>query len=107
MYLLDPFHNKLQSSDNISYNWVYYIGLVYGLEHRIYSKNNGAIDYDNKIHPDEVEFYTNDLCLFHIANLFFGNDSIKSVIEKPIEDYMGYKEVSMNQEEMSAFYMLP
>ena len=38
-----------------------------------------AIDYDNKVHPDEVEFYTNDLCLFHIANLFFGNDSIKSI----------------------------
>lgn len=66
-----------------------------------------AIDYDNKIHPDEVEFYTNDLCLFHIANLFFGNDSIKSIKEKPIEDYIGYKEITMSDEEMSAFYMLP
>lgn len=40
-----------------------------------------AIDYDNKMHPDETVFFTNDLALYNIANLFFGEDSIKRVEE--------------------------
>ena len=40
-----------------------------------------AIDYDNKVHPDEVIFVTNDLSLKAIANLFFGDGCIESVEE--------------------------
>jgi PhoH-like ATPase len=38
-----------------------------------------AIWYDNNVHPDDVCFYTNDLALKHLANVFFGDADIKSV----------------------------
>lgn len=41
-----------------------------------------AIDYDTNIHPDETVFVTNDLALYNIANLFFGEDSIERVKEE-------------------------
>lgn len=37
-----------------------------------------AIAYDEKVHPDEVTFVTNDRALKHIANIFFGKDSIET-----------------------------
>ena len=37
-----------------------------------------AIAYDKEVHPDEVVFVTNDRALKHIANVFFGADSIIS-----------------------------
>lgn len=40
-----------------------------------------AIDYDCKVHPDETIFITNDLALYNIANLFFGEDSIIRIEE--------------------------
>ena len=65
-----------------------------------------AIDYDRMIHPDETIFITNDLALKHIANLFFGEDSIASVQEE-IDDYCGYIEVVMDEDEMAEFYSNP
>ena len=62
-----------------------------------------AVDYDKECHPDEVIFVTNDLALKNIANTVFGSDSIESV-EEPKDDYTGYKEVYLNEEEMSYFY---
>jgi hypothetical protein len=41
-----------------------------------------AFDYDYYKHPDETVFVTNDLVLKHIANMFFGEDSIESVEEE-------------------------
>lgn len=38
-----------------------------------------AISYDKKVHPDETVFVTNDRALKHIANVFFGSDSIESI----------------------------
>lgn len=64
-----------------------------------------AIAYDKLVHPDETIFVTNDLSLKHIANLFFGADSVQSVVEK--EQYKGYKEVTLNDEEMANFYSHP
>ena len=65
-----------------------------------------AIFWESCFAPDDMTFFTNDLCLFNIANLFFGDDSIEYV--KPKEDvYKGYKEVVMNENEMTAFYMEP
>ena len=50
---------------------------------------------------DEVCFVTNDLALKSLAKLFFTNvDSIK----EEADDYSGYKEVRLNEDEMSDFY---
>lgn len=63
-----------------------------------------AIDYDINIHPDETVFVTNDLALYNIANLFFGEDSIERVKEEQEDEYTGYKEITMTDEEMVDFY---
>lgn len=105
--------HKIHDNPELLEVWIFNESMLAPIEEKSLTINDdmrilaSAIDYDNKVHPDNVEFYTNDLCLFHIANLFFGNDSIKSIKEKPIEDYIGYKEITMSEEEMSAFYMLP
>ena len=62
-----------------------------------------AINYDNTKHPDETIFITNDLALSHIANLFFGNDSIQKVKEEQ-DDYDGFLTVAFSDEEMANFY---
>ena len=50
---------------------------------------------------DEVCFVTNDLALKSLAKLFFTNiDSIK----EEADDYSGYKDVYLNETEMSEFY---
>ena len=66
-----------------------------------------AIDYDNNIHPDEVVFVTNDLCLKQIANLFFGDGIIESVDEDFDDDYAGYIDKTMTDNEMEQFYSNP
>jgi len=38
-----------------------------------------AVHYDIFVHPDETIFYSNDLHLKLIANLFFGEDSVRAV----------------------------
>ena len=63
-----------------------------------------AFDYDNNIHPDETIFVTNDLALKEIANLFFGDGCIESVDEDFDDNYDGYKEVYMANDEMEYFY---
>ena len=65
-----------------------------------------AIDYDNRVHPDETIFISNDIALKNIANLFFGEDSINSYHPEENE-YCGYSEVYMSDEEMSYFYENP
>ena len=51
---------------------------------------------------DDVIFITNDLCLKHIAKMFF--QQVESVEENYDDDYDGYKEVQMTEEEMAYFY---
>lgn len=65
-----------------------------------------AINYDTYIRPDETIFVTEDLSLKNIANLFFGNDSIKSVsdFQQINEVYHGYKEFVPTEEELTDFY---
>lgn len=66
-----------------------------------------AIDYDFTQHPDEVVFITNDLALKNIANtVYFGSDSVLSITEEK-DDYCGYKEVSLTEEELSDLYSNP
>jgi len=62
-----------------------------------------AINYDNTVHPDEVIFITADLGQYLIANLFFGQDSVK-LLQEEEDDYKGYKEVEMDNAEMAEFY---
>ena len=97
---------KLEENPD-AYDVIIYTSLMLApIEERHLPVNNDtlilacAIWSDKYQHPDELVFYTNDLAQKHIANLFFGTDSIASV-EKDLDDeYVGYKEVSMNEEEM-------
>ena len=62
-----------------------------------------AIVWETVNAPDDMTFVTNDLCLYNLANLYFGTDSIEYVAPK-YEEYCGYVEVSMSQDEMATFY---
>lgn len=48
-----------------------------------------------------IEFVTNDLCLKHIAKIFLNN--VSSVKEES-DNYEGYMDVTMSEDEMSNFY---
>ena len=63
-----------------------------------------AFDYDRYEHPDATIFVTNDLALAQIANLFFGEDSIESVNEEQVDQYTGYKEIVLNDEQLNLLY---
>ena len=63
-----------------------------------------AIEYDNKYHPDEIIFVTNDMNLKSIANLFFGEDSIEIIGYQKTDNYKGYIDVSLNEDQMCQFY---
>lgn len=62
-----------------------------------------AIWYDSTQAPDELVFITNDLSLFNIANLFFGEDMIAKV-ELSEDEYRGYKEFTLNNGDLAKFY---
>lgn len=62
-----------------------------------------ALFYEVNYHPDEMIFVTNDLALKQIANLFLGKDCITSVQEEK-DDYCGYSEIKLNDEELGKFY---
>lgn len=62
-----------------------------------------AIDFDN-LHPDDVNFISNDICLRNIANLFFGDGCIYQLEEEPEEEYKGYVKAYFSNEEMAYFY---
>ena len=66
-----------------------------------------AIDYERRYCPDNMLFITNDIALKNIANLFFGNDSIWSIPREEEDDYTGYQDITMSEEEMAAFYSHP
>lgn len=61
-----------------------------------------ALDY-MEINQCFIEFITNDLCLKHIAKIFF-NDNVKSIEEDFEDDYSGYLEVIMDDSQMENFY---
>ena len=63
-----------------------------------------ATYYDIKYHPDEVVFVTNDMSLFILSNLIFGNDSIEMVGYDQEPEYAGYMEKTLSDDELSYFY---
>ena len=66
-----------------------------------------ALDYQHD-HPEEqLIFVTNDLSLKNIAGLFFSKDCIKSVNEDFLDQYCGYKEIQMSDDQMTDFYSYP
>ena len=65
-----------------------------------------ALHYDS-LHPQDVDFVTNDLALKAIARLFFPEDQILSVNDDQADEYTGYKEVCLDEQEMCEFYSNP
>lgn len=55
---------------------------------------------------DDIVFVTNDLSLKHIASRFFGDGMIESIPEE-IDNYTGYIEVTLTNEELAEFYQNP
>lgn len=51
---------------------------------------------------EELVFITNDICLKHLARLFIEN--VESENEDFEDDYTGYKDIIMTEEEMTTFY---
>jgi PhoH-like ATPase len=64
-----------------------------------------ATAYDfQKYTNSDIIFVTDDLALKNIAEIFFDRDHIESVGEEEIDNYTGYKEIVMSDEEMAKFY---
>lgn len=57
-----------------------------------------------KAQRDKIVFMTNDICLKHLASLFF--DYVESV-DEDYDDYLGFRDIVMNDEEMVMFYSNP
>lgn len=65
-----------------------------------------AIWANNIEYPDAIIFVTNDLALYNMANLYFGDQNLES-IEEEQDDYLGYKEITPTNEELENFYQNP
>lgn len=65
-----------------------------------------AIWANNIEYPDAVIFVTNDLALYNMANLYFGDKNLES-IEEEQDDYLGYKEITPTDKELENFYQNP
>lgn len=65
-----------------------------------------AYDYKQAVNQDVI-FITDDLALKHIAGLFFDASHIQSVGDNYFDDYTGYKEITMSDEDMMTFYSNP
>lgn len=63
-----------------------------------------AIDCDKHAYLDCINFYTNDLSLKNMAQLFFCKECIKSIDPEAEDNYTGYKEINLNEEELANFY---
>lgn len=84
---------------------------------KILRKYNLEPSNDNKIlitayqykkhHPHEkIEFYTNDLALKRLAEIFFSKNEIQS-INTETEEYCGYKNIYLDNTQMADFYSFP
>jgi predicted ribonuclease YlaK len=62
-----------------------------------------ALNYFNrlKINNDKSVFVTNDICLKHLARLFFKN---VETVDEDEDNYMGFKDVVMSDLDMTYFY---
>lgn len=94
-----------------------YIIHLYKNSHLSYIEENDLpITDDSKIlatavdfrftHP-ETSFITNDLALKAIASLFFDSAHLESINENNLDEYNGYIELTLSDEEMAEFYSNP
>lgn len=70
----------------------------------IYINNDARIlacAYSYKKKHGQITFVTNDICLKHLASLFF---SCLESVDEDQDDYKGFKDITMNEEEMTEFY---
>lgn len=65
---------------------------------------SAALAYAAEIAPDELIFVTNDLCLKHLA--MGGFNRVESIKEKQ-DEYTGYKNIILTDDEMERFYTNP
>lgn len=56
--------------------------------------------------PDLI-FVSNDIALRTLATAFFDGNHLDSVNDDQVDDYTGYQEVYLSQEQMSEFYSNP
>lgn len=60
-----------------------------------------ALEYQNC--NEGIEFYTEDILLRHIANVYF-NFKVNTIADKPLDIYKGFKVVYPSESEMAYFY---
>lgn len=61
-----------------------------------------ALNYEKKLGLlTQLTFITNDICLKHLARLFF--KSVES-IDDNADDYLGFKDITLSDNEMANFY---
>lgn len=63
-----------------------------------------AIDCDKHAYLDRVDFYTNDLSLKNMAQLFFCKECIKSIDPEAEDYYRGYKEMYVDDAGLAELY---
>lgn len=63
-----------------------------------------ALEYQKIRALSEVTFITNDFCLKSLAHLFFDENHIKILGYQENDNYTGYLDVTLTEEEMSNFY---
>lgn len=66
-----------------------------------------AIFYKDENKNEDFYFVTNDLALKMIASIFFKKHQLLSIDEQNENDYTGYLEIKLNDEEMADFYSNP
>lgn len=81
-------------------SWVNGFGLQLNNDTLILS---AAVGYAEKS-DEEIEFVTNDICLYNLAKLYYGKVSTYVYEE---DDYKGYQEISLEDEELANFYLDP
>lgn len=87
--------------------------MLYPIEERNLELNNDAkilataIYYDYLNKDKNMIFVTNDISLFNIANIFLSQDKVSfyQPQDKEEEEYTGFKQISLTDDEMSDFYI--
>lgn len=63
-----------------------------------------ALNYHNNYH--NIQFITNDLALMHMSYLFFNKEEV-DLIKEEQDNYDGYLEICMSEQDMVDFYSQP
>lgn len=83
------------------YKVIFYKEEMNDLVKDLYLNNDAKILACALSYEAEVTFVTNDICLKHLARMYFNN--VESIIQKE-DTYTGYTEIVLNDEELNDFY---